>query len=212
MVHLSIIEARLNKLNVKPSRWYKPELKELQDILMDNEDILALVPGRYFGGYALLVATDLRLLLIDKRTFFLSLEDIRYDMISEVDFNSRLLDCTVQIFSVNKLHRFTTMKYRHHLKKLTTYVQQRVMQLRQQQSMPQMDSAPMQASAHGLNASLPFSASWLPKSINRSSHHLTHTVGAAAMKNLHRRYAAPNPYINVPLVTRHTVFGARAQN
>jgi hypothetical protein len=212
MVHLSIIEARLNKLDVKPSRWYKPELKELQDILVDNEDIIALVPGRYFGGYALLVATDLRLLLIDKRTFFLSLEDIRYDMISEVDFSSRLLDCTVQIFSVNKLHRFTSRKYRQHLKKLTTYIQQRVMQLRQQQNMGPIDNMPAQATAHGLNASLPLSSSWLPKSINRLPQHSAHTVGAATMKNLHRRYSAPNPYINVPLVTRRAVFGARLQS
>jgi hypothetical protein len=101
MVHISEIEARMTQLGIKISRWFAPELKELQHILEDHERIVALVPGRYFGGYALLIATDHRVLLIDKRTFYLTLEDIRYDMISEIDFSARLFDATLQIFTVN---------------------------------------------------------------------------------------------------------------
>lgn len=134
MVHISEIEARMTHLGIKLSRWYRQELNELQHILMDDEKIVALVPGRYFGGYALLVATDHRVLLIDKRTFFLTLEDIRYDMISEIDFNARLIDATLQIYTVNKQHRFTTSRYRKHLRTLTVYVQQQIMQLRQSQN------------------------------------------------------------------------------
>jgi hypothetical protein len=99
--------------------------------LEDHEKIVALVPGRYFGGSALLVATDHRVLLIDKRTFYLTLEDIRYDMISEIDFSARMLDATLHIFTVNKQHRFTTSRYRRHLRTLTVFVQQQIMLLRQ---------------------------------------------------------------------------------
>ena len=102
MVHQSLIEARLNQLGIKRSRWFKPEIRELSQILMDNEKIITAVTGRYFGGFALLVATDHRLLLIDKKILFLTVDDIRYDMISEIDFNSRLFDSTTHIYTVNK--------------------------------------------------------------------------------------------------------------
>ncbi|HET9850051.1 MAG TPA: PH domain-containing protein [Candidatus Saccharimonadales bacterium] len=131
MVHISVIEARLSQLGVKLSRWYQAEKNELVHILLDHEKIVACVPGRYFAGYALLVATDQRLLLIDKRTFFITLEDIRYDMISETDFSARLFDATLHIFTLNKQHRFTSMKYKRQLRDLTNYVQRRVMELRQ---------------------------------------------------------------------------------
>lgn len=147
MVHISVIEAKLSKMGVKISRWFRAEIKELEKILMDDEDIISVVPGRYFGGYAMLVATDCRLLMIDKRAFFMNLEDIRFDMISEVDFSSRLFDSTVTIFTLNKQHRFSSTKYKSQLRKLTAYVQQQVAQQRQQQYQPQ----PTEASNHNFH-------------------------------------------------------------
>src|SRR5436190_4592168 len=99
MVHISVIQSQLTRLGVHLSRWFNPEIKELQHILMDSEEIIACAAGRYFSGFALLVATSQRLLLIDKRTFFMTVEDIRYDMVSEIDFSTRLYDSTIHIFT-----------------------------------------------------------------------------------------------------------------
>lgn len=132
MVHRSVIEAKITQQGINISRWFSAEIKELERIIMDDEKIIALVPGRYFGGYALLIATDHRVLLIDKRTFFLTLEDIRYDMISEIDFSARMFDSTLQIYTFNKQHRFTSVKHKKHLRTLTVYVQQQIMQLKAQ--------------------------------------------------------------------------------
>jgi hypothetical protein len=133
MVHLSIIEARLTELGVKVNRFFRPEINELQHILMEHEKIISAVCGRYFAGFAMLLATEQRLLLIDKKIPYLSVEDIRYDMISEIDFSNSLYSSTVNIFTVNKQHRFTSIRHRHHLKKLALYSQQRVMELRHYQ-------------------------------------------------------------------------------
>jgi hypothetical protein len=83
MVHMSIIEARLSKLGFKTSYWFRPEISELQHILMDNEQIVGAVAGRYFGGFALLSLQTAGFYLIDKKIPYLSVEDIRYDMISQ---------------------------------------------------------------------------------------------------------------------------------
>src|SRR6478752_6490132 len=131
MVHPSLIEARLGKLGFKPSRWFGPEIRELEHILMDHEKLISLACGRYYGSFALLVATDQRLLLIDKRVFFMTVEDTRYDMISEIDYNAQIYSATVTIYTMNKTHKFTSMKYKKQLRDLTNYVQRRVMEIRQ---------------------------------------------------------------------------------
>ena len=209
MVHMSIIEARLSQLGIRLSRWYKPEVRELQHILMPNEQIVTLSCGRYFGGYALLVATDQRLLLIDKKTFFMTVEDIRYDMVSEIDFSSRLLDSTLLLFTVNKQHRFTSMKYKKQLRDLTNYVQQRVMELRQYGAQPPAEE--VKPERHRLsdlhlphprlphphlphNLSLPS-----PLASIKNSAHVNKKVGAAAISGSRRI----NPYSGGSLITKH---------
>jgi hypothetical protein len=102
MVQLSVIDAQLTKLGIKKTFFSKPEIKELQHILMDGEDIVKCVAGRYHGGFALLVATERRLLLIDKKPLYLTVEDIRYDMISEVDMNTRLFDSSISLYTVDQ--------------------------------------------------------------------------------------------------------------
>ena len=133
MVHPSIIEARLGELGFNTSRWFKSEIHELQHILMDDEKIVALACGRYFGSFALLVATDLRLLLIDKRVFFMTIEDTRYDMISEIDLNMQVYAANLTVYTMNKTHKFTTVKYKKELRQLATYAQRRVWEVRQSQ-------------------------------------------------------------------------------
>jgi len=134
MVHPSVIEARLGELRFRFSRWFRPEIHELQHILLDHEKIIALACGRYFGSFALLVATDQRLLLIDKRVFFMTIEDTRYDMISEIDFNMQAYYANLTVYTVNKTHKFTSIKHRQLLRDLTHYVQRRVMEFRNQQA------------------------------------------------------------------------------
>jgi hypothetical protein len=188
MVHISVIEAQLSKLGVRVSRWFRAEIKELENILMDEEEIVHVVPGRYFGGYAMLVATDRRLLMIDKRAFFMNLEDIRFDMISEVDFSSRLLDSTITLFTLNKQHRFTSTRYKNQLRQLTAYVQQQVAQLRQQQYQPQ-------PAAYGDNsggsAEHHFNLSHLHRPAFLRSPHTHKMVGATAMLATRRSYGYP---------------------
>lgn len=197
MVHISLIEARLSHLGIKLSRWFQGEVRELQHILFENEEIIAAVPGRYFAGYALLVATDHRVLLIDKRTLFMNIEDIRYDMISETDFNSRFMDATLQIFTLNKQHRFTSSKYKRQLRDLTNYVQQRIMELRgyHSQTIPNQPPAMSLMPTHPaerypsqpLNLPPANPSHYLPAGASLPSVAQQKVVGAAAIVGSHRR-------------------------
>jgi hypothetical protein len=231
MVHPSLIEARLGKLGFSHSRWFRAEIRELEHILMDHEKLIALACGRYFGSFALLVATDQRLLLIDKRVFFMTIEDTRYDMISEIDYNSQIYNATVTVFTLNKTHKFTTMKYKTQLRDLTTYVQRRVMEFRQQQpaQAPQLMPAerqfiaarqarpyqPMRTAEPQQPASVPTDY-YVDDSDHGGAHvlrgqvgHVAHLVGSAAMlaahPSQHLSHRRVNPYTQGSLMTRRPI-------
>jgi hypothetical protein len=130
MVSLAEVERQLERINASFRFWGRAEMLELQHILIPGEQIQACLNGRYEGGFAMLCATDQRLLLIDKKPMYLTLEDVRYDMVSEVDFSHRLLDATVRVCTPMKTLVFTAWK-RADLRKMTTYLQQRVIEIRQ---------------------------------------------------------------------------------
>jgi hypothetical protein len=174
MVHASVVDDQLKAIGVDFRFWGKAEIKELRHILVEGEQIMHCMNGRYEGGFAVLCATDRRLLLIDKKLMFLTLEDVRYDMISEVDFNHSLLDATVHICTVNKKLRFTTLRSGE-LRKLTAYLQDRVMETRHQSMQPTQIQLP----AYQLG---------------------TDGGGVAQLQ-----YKATNPYTRVPLMMRRRV-------
>lgn len=206
MVHQSIIEARLNQLGIKRSRWFQPEIRELSQILMDNETIITMVAGRYFGGFALLVATDHRLLLIDKKVMFLTVDDIRYDMISEIDFTSRLIDSTIHIFTVNKQHSFTSSKGKRLLRQLVSYIQQRITEIRHYQQSPQPLPAEIVQEPTAIKKMVETVSSHvhLPHNLPRALPiHMPKNVGSVAMVGAHWMHV--NPYTKNALVMRTRV-------
>jgi len=129
MIDLFRIERQLVSVGFKNKFFGRPEVKELCNILSPNEVIKHAVMGHYQGGFAIIVATDYRVLLIDKKVWFLTLEDIRYDMVAEVDFCSRLLDATISVVTFNKTLVFNSW-HKQSLRQLSKYVQQRVTEIR----------------------------------------------------------------------------------
>ncbi len=136
MVTLSKVEEQLKKIGCNFKFWGRPEIRELANILMDDEIIAGCVNGRYEGGFALLCVTNHRLLLVDRKPMFLTLEDIRFDMIAEIDFHARLMDSTVHVITPNRKLAFTAWN-QHRLRQMLNYTQQRVMEVRQHYTMQQ---------------------------------------------------------------------------
>lgn len=133
ITHNQVLE-QLHELRLKFTFFGKAEVRELAKILNTNEQIQHCNFGFYQGGSALLVATNMRLLLIDKRPFFLNLEDIRYEMINEVDFAGRLLDATVSLHTGNKrlaFRSFSDARLRH----MCQFIQDQITRARQLEHM-----------------------------------------------------------------------------
>jgi hypothetical protein len=123
MVSQDEVEKQLKQLGFKINGWGRGEVSELPHILMPQEEIYELANGLYEGGFALLVATDSRVLLIDKKPMkFLTVEDLRFDMISEMDYSHRLIGAEVSISSGSKNLRFRSYN-QPRLRKLIGHVQ-----------------------------------------------------------------------------------------
>ena len=97
MIDATSLEDQLNKIHFKGG-WNSPETKELATILLPDEEIFECVNGWYEGGYALLCATSIRVLLIDKKPLnFLTIEDLRFDTINQIDYNHRMFNASICI-------------------------------------------------------------------------------------------------------------------
>jgi len=148
MVHINEVDRQLKNIGVDIRFWGRAEVRELQHIIMPGEQIKSCINGRYEGGFAVLCATDQRLLLVDKKLMYLSVEDMRYDMVAEVDFHGRLLDSTINICTPSKTLIFTGFKQKP-LREMASYIQNRVMEFRQ---MHMMQDMPQQVPAQGAQA------------------------------------------------------------
>lgn len=123
MVTRESIEQQLERIGVKINGWGRSEFAELPHIILPDEEIYECANGFYEGGFALLVATNFRVLLIDKKPMrYLTVEDLRFDMISEIDYSRRLLAAQISISTGSKNLLFLSTN-QPRLRKLIGHVQ-----------------------------------------------------------------------------------------
>lgn len=132
MVHLHIIDEQLREIGVSIKFFGRPEVRELAKILGSDETIMHAVNGYYENGFALLVATDQRLLLIDRKPMSLTVEDIQFETVTEVGFTYRLFNAMVRIHTPHKSLVFSCWNGRK-LRELSEYLQKQVLQNHQQE-------------------------------------------------------------------------------
>jgi hypothetical protein len=123
MVSQESVAAQLKRIGFSEKAWGRAEVRELPNIILPDEEIFECVNGIYEGGFALLVSTDVRVLLIDKKPFnFLTVEDLRFDMINEIDYNHRAFGAYVDITTGNRELKFRSYN-QPRLRKLINHVQ-----------------------------------------------------------------------------------------
>jgi hypothetical protein len=134
MVSQNYVEESLKKLGFNYHGWGRGEVSELPNVLLPEEEIYEAVNGFYEGGFALLLATDIRVLLVDKKPLnYLTVEDLRFDMINEMDYSHRLIGATITIASGEKTLKFSSLN-QPKLRKLIGHVQHCMAEAKKKQS------------------------------------------------------------------------------
>lgn len=123
------VKKQLERIGADVRFWGRSEANELPNILFPDEQIQHALNGRYENGFALFCATNHRLLLLDKKPLMLSFEDMRYEMVSEVDYTEELFSATLKLQTPSRTLRFRSFRISK-LRNLTNYIQEEVSRFR----------------------------------------------------------------------------------
>lgn len=94
------IAHQIGKLALPAQVLGRKELKELPNILWDDEEVLDIVQGMYGNGVGILVGTQRRLVFVDKGLLYgLKVEDFPLDKISSIQYQTGMLMGTITIFT-----------------------------------------------------------------------------------------------------------------
>lgn len=204
MISPVTVQKQLKAIGASFTFFGKPEIDELPKIMVDGEVIQHIIFGRYEGGYATLCATNFRILLVDKKILFLTVEDVRYDMIAELDYGHQFIGATIHIRSFSKDLKFQCYN-KEKLRDFTNFVQQRVMELRQHHLQPQLsDQYTPQATPEPMPIPM--------QTFNEPDGELTPGQVVSVLplnrEKWHKanpRPKAMNPYVQSPLLTRKRI-------
>jgi len=137
MVSRTNLDQQLKRINFNGYGWGRSEVRELSAILMPDEQIDECVNGFYEAGFALLVATRDRLILVDKKPLhYLAVEDLRFDLINEFDYSHRLMGAQVKVSAGMKTLYFTSWNQAR-LRRLLGFVQYRITEVKKMQQTQQ---------------------------------------------------------------------------
>ncbi len=75
------------------------EVRELPSLLREGEKIEQAIYGGYEGGFGMMVATNHRLMFIDRRFFHKHISEIPYPAISAVELDTNAIRGSVTIFA-----------------------------------------------------------------------------------------------------------------
>lgn len=125
MVAMRTVDGQMRNIGHRFRIFGRSEIKELRKILHPDETIIQYTYGYYHGGSGILVATDQRLLLIDKRPFYLNLENMPFEYIKSIDFGSRMLQGTLYLQTGIKTIMFRSVSDAN-LRKICNFVQDKL--------------------------------------------------------------------------------------
>jgi len=100
MPTLEVIQTQIKQLDGIEQIFGRKEIKELPNILWEDEKIENIIQGTYNNGNGILVATNRRLIFVDKGLVFgLKVEDFLYDKISSTQYETGLMFGKLTIFT-----------------------------------------------------------------------------------------------------------------
>ena len=100
MPTLTEIQLQIKNLDGFESFLGSKEIKELPNILWADETVENIIQGTYNDGNGILVATNRRLVFVDKGILFgLKVEDFAYDKISSIQYETGIFFGKLTIFT-----------------------------------------------------------------------------------------------------------------
>lgn len=204
MIAWKSVEDQLKRVGCNYLLWGRTETRQLSHVLMHNEKIMQAVNGYYDGGFALLCVTNYRILVVDKKPFLFTVEDLRYDMIAEADYSSRIITAVLHLITPMRRLDFTSWSMER-LRNGMNYIQQRVMELRNNEFLAnqfeQFASEPIVSRRQSDLIAIQTQQKHHPQTVP-TYQGVTPPVAQFDAYTPTPRSTIPNPYTKIPLLAR----------
>lgn len=119
--HYTRIKKELATAGMSTYGLQKAESRFLPEIIHKNEHIGGVVYGRYEGGGGMLIATDKRIIFLDKKPFFTTNDEVTYNVVSGFKINrtglinSITLHTKVKDFTLRYVNQLCATKFKAYL-------------------------------------------------------------------------------------------------
>lgn len=136
MATLDEIKKQIKNLDAGSKLFGMKEIKELPNILWEDEKLEKMVQGFYEKGNGILVATNKRLVFVDKGLFYgLRVEDFPYDKISSIQYETGILWGKIIIFASGNKAEIKNVQNAQ-VKSFGDYVRARISKIHEHASIP----------------------------------------------------------------------------
>lgn len=95
--HYERVLQELRDLGVTRFALMRAEARYLPRLIHADEHIKGVVYGRHQEGHAMLVATDKRIIFLDKKPLFINADEMTYFIVSGIRFTRAAMSCTVTL-------------------------------------------------------------------------------------------------------------------
>lgn len=136
MPTLQEVKQQANKLDGVSKFLSRKEINELPKILWENEAVENMAQGTYNNGSGLLVASNKRLLFIDKGWFSLKVEDFPYDKISSIQYETGMLSGSITIYCSGNKAAISNIIPKQKCRDFAEYIRARISKPMEHASMP----------------------------------------------------------------------------
>lgn len=91
--------AELKALGLRPWALWRLDIRYLPNLIHPNEHIKGVTYGKGKDGMMMLVATDLRVIVLSKKPLFVKADDLTYDIVGGVSYGNVGFEGTVTLHS-----------------------------------------------------------------------------------------------------------------
>ena len=123
--HQARVLQELKNLGVSRSGLSSMESRYLPSIIHADEQLCGVVYGHHQAGFAMLVATDRRIVFLDKKPLFVDQDDIAYGVVAGVSYGHAGLGSTVTLHTRIKDYAIQTFNKKS-AEGFVRYMEQRI--------------------------------------------------------------------------------------
>lgn len=132
----SSVEHLFKKLDTSTQWLRKKEFEELPNVLWEDELAEQLIPGTYAGHAGLLVASNKRVIFIDKGFVRLRVEDFPYDKITSLQYKTGLLFGEISVYASGNKAEITNIAPKELVRPFAEFIRARLTSISQHASQP----------------------------------------------------------------------------